>query len=154
EEVAPQAEFMGSFLDQNVDAWYESEVQISRMFSLASALTIVLSCLGLFAVALLVTEQRTKEIGIRKVLGASITGIVFTLSKGFVRLVLIALVVALPLAWFLVQKWLQNYSVRTEVNGWVFAGVGVAALLIALGTVSFHSIRAALANPVKALRSE
>ncbi len=153
-DVAPQAEFMGSFLDQNVDAWYESEEKLSQMFSLASALTIVLSCLGLFAVALLVVEQRTKEIGIRKVLGASIGGIVVTLSKGFARLVLIALAIALPLAWFLVGQWLKNYSVRTEVSGWVFVGVGVAALLLALGTVSFHSIKAALANPVNSLRSE
>jgi ABC-type antimicrobial peptide transport system permease subunit len=153
-EVAPQTEFMGSFLDQNVDAWYETEERLSQVFSLAAGLTIVLSCLGLFAVALLVIEQRTKEIGIRKVLGASIAGIVFTLSKGFVRLVLVALAVALPLAWFLVGQWLKNYPVRTEVSGWVFAGVGVAALLLALGTVSFHSIKAALANPVKALRSE
>ena len=153
-EVAPQTEFMGSFLDQNVDAWYESEKMLSQVFSLAAGLTIVLSCLGLFAVALLVIEQRTKEIGIRKVLGASITGIILTLSKGFVKLVLIALAVALPLAWFLVQQWLNHYPVRTEVSGWVFAGVGAAALLLALGTVSFHSIKAALANPVKALRSE
>ncbi len=153
-EVAPQTEFMGSFLDQNVDAWYEAEEMLSQLFGLAAGLAIVLSCLGLFAVALLVIEQRTKEIGIRKVLGASISGIVVTLSKGFVRLVLIALVIALPLAWFLVKQWLKNYPVRTEVSGWVFAGVGVAALLIALGTVSFHTLKAALANPVKALRSE
>jgi ABC-type antimicrobial peptide transport system permease subunit len=153
-EVAPQAEFMGSFLDQNVDAWYEEEERLSQVFSVAAGLAIALSCLGLFAVALLVIEQRTKEIGIRKVLGASITGIILTLSKGFVKLVLIALALALPLAWFLVQQWLKHYPVRTEVSGWVFAGVGVAALLIALGTVSFHTFKAALANPVKALRSE
>lgn len=153
-EVAPQTEFMGSFLDQNVDAWYEEEERLSQVFSLAAGITIVLSCLGLFAVALLVIEQRTKEIGIRKVLGASVPGIVFTLSKGFVRLTLIALAVALPLAWLGLRQWLTHYPVRTEISPWVFAGVGVAALLIALGTVSFHSIKAALANPVKALRSE
>jgi ABC-type antimicrobial peptide transport system permease subunit len=153
-EVAPQAEFKGSFLDQNVDAWYETEERLSQVFSLAAGITIVLSCLGLFAVALLIIEQRTKEIGIRKVLGASIPGIIVTISRGFAKLVLIALAIALPLAWFGLRQWLANYTIRTEISPWVFAGVGVGALLIALGTVSFHSIKAALANPVKALRSE
>jgi len=153
-EVAPQTEFMGSFLDQNVNAWYETEERLSQMFSLAAGITIVLSCLGLFAVALLLTEQRTKEIGIRKVLGASVPSIIVAVSRGFVKLVLIALGIALPLAWFGLRQWLAHYTVRTEISPWLFAGVGAAALLTALGTVSFHSVKAALANPVKALRSE
>jgi ABC-type antimicrobial peptide transport system permease subunit len=124
------------------------------MFSLAAGITILLSCLGLFAVALLIIEQRTKEIGIRKILGASIPGIILAISRSFIKLVLIALAIALPLAWLGLREWLAQYTIRTEISPWVFAGVGVAALLIALGTVSFHSIKAALANPVNALRSE
>ncbi len=153
-EVAPGSAFMGSFLDENIDAWYRGEARLSQMFSLASAIAIILSCVGLFAVALLVMEQRAKEIGIRKVLGASIVSIVFTLSRDFVRLTLIALAIALPLGWFAMQKWLENYPVRTPVSGWILAGVGVSALLVTLLTVSFQSIKTALTNPVKSLRSE
>jgi ABC-type antimicrobial peptide transport system permease subunit len=153
-EVAPQAEFQGTFLNQNVDNWYETEQRLSQMFSLAAGITILLSCLGLFAVALLIIEQRTKEIGIRKILGASIPGIILAISRSFIKLVLIALAIALPLAWLGLREWLAQYTIRTEISPWVFVGVGMAALLIALGTVSFHSIKAALANPVKSLRSE
>ncbi|MGF7217241.1 ABC-type antimicrobial peptide transport system permease subunit [Spirosoma lacussanchae] len=153
-EVAPQSEFMGSFLDENVDAWYQNEEQLSQILSLASGVAILLSCIGLFAIALLMVEQRTKEIGIRKVMGASIPGIVLMLSRGFVRLVLIALCIAVPLAWFGMQTWLNNYSYRIDISPWVFIGVGLSAVLIALATVSFQSIKAALMNPVKSLRSE
>ncbi|GAB2592903.1 ABC transporter permease [Spirosoma areae] len=154
EEVAPQSEFMGSFLDENLDAWYKNEQMLSQIFSLASGVAILLSCLGLFAVALLVIEQRTKEIGIRKVMGASIPGIVLLLSRDFVKLVFIALAIAIPLAWFAMQAWLANYSYRIDISAWVFIAVGLSAILIALATVSFHSIKAALMNPVKSLRSE
>ena len=153
-EVAPQSEFMASFLDENVDEWYQNEEQLSQVFTLASCIAILLSCFGLFAVALLMIEQRTKEIGIRKVMGASIPGIVLLLSREFVKLVLIALGIAVPLAWFGMQQWLNNYSYRIEIKAWVFVAVGVAAMLIALASVSFQTIKAALANPVKSLRSE
>ncbi|MBC3789237.1 ABC transporter permease [Spirosoma utsteinense] len=153
-EVAPQSEFMGSFLDENVDAWYQNEEQLSQILSLASGIAILLSCIGLFAIALLMVEQRTKEIGIRKVMGASIPGIVLMLSRGFVKLVLIALCISVPLAWFGMRTWLNNYSYRIEISPWVFIGVGLSAILIALATVSFQSIKAALMNPVKSLRSE
>lgn len=153
-EVAPQSEFMGSFLDENVDAWYQNEAQLSQMLSLASGIAILLSCIGLFAIALLMIEQRTKEIGIRKVMGASISGLVLMLSRDFVKLVLIALAIAVPLAWFGMQKWLDNYSYRIDISPWVFVSVGVGAILIALLTVSFQSVKAALMNPVKSLRSE
>ncbi|GAB3025434.1 ABC transporter permease [Spirosoma pulveris] len=153
-EVAPQSEFMGSFLDENVDAWYQNEEQLSQILSLASGVAILLSCIGLFAIALLMVEQRTKEIGIRKVMGASIPGIVLMLSRGFVKLVLIALCIAVPLAWFGMQTWLNNYSYRIDISPWVFIGVGLSAIVIALATVSFQSIKAALMNPVKSLRSE
>jgi putative ABC transport system permease protein len=153
-EVAPQAEFIGSFLDENVDAWYQDEEQLSQVLSLASGVAMVLSCIGLFAIALLMIEQRTKEIGIRKVMGASVGSVVVLLSRDFVKLVLIALLIALPLAWYGMQLWLDNYSRRIVLSPWVFAGVGVGAISIALLTVSYQSVKAALMNPVKSLRSE
>jgi ABC-type antimicrobial peptide transport system permease subunit len=153
-EVAPGAEFMGSFLDENMDALYREEEMIAQVFGLSAGIAVVLSCLGLFAVALLVIEQRTKEIGIRKVLGASISGIIIALARGFLKLAAVALIISLPLAWLLMRQWLANYPIRTELSPWLFAGTGIAVLLTVLGTVSFQSIKAALANPVKALRSE
>lgn len=153
-EIAPGAEFIGSFLDANIDAWYRNEDSMAMVFSFASGIAILLSCLGLFAVALMAIEQRTKEIGVRKVLGASIPGIIILLSRDFVKLVLIGLAIATPLTWFLMQQWLAEYPYRIDISLWVFVLVGFAAILIALATVSFHSIKAALMNPVKSLRSE
>ncbi|WP_232540964.1 FtsX-like permease family protein [Spirosoma endbachense] len=153
-EVAPQSEFMGSFLDENVDAWYQDEEMLSRVFSLAASIAILLSCIGLFAIALMVIEQRTKEIGIRKVLGASTPTIILVLSKDFIKLVIIALGIAIPLAWFGMHTWLKGYPYRIEISAWVFVVVALAAILITFATVSFHSIKAALMNPVKSLRSE
>lgn len=154
QEVAPQSEFTGSFLDENIEAWYKNEQMLTQIFSLASGVAILLSCLGLFAVALLVIEQRTKEIGVRKVLGASVPTIVLLLSKDFVKLVLIALAIAIPVAWFAMQQWLNAYPYRIQISAWVFVLVGAAAILMALATVSVHTIRAALMNPVKSLRTE
>jgi putative ABC transport system permease protein len=153
-ETAPQADFIASYMDENTNAWYKEEERLSQIFSLASGVAILLSCLGLFAVALMVIEQRTKEIGVRKVLGASIPSIVYTLSESFVKMVVLSIVIATPLAWFFMQKWLDNYSYRIEISVWVFILVGIAAILIALATVSFQSVKAALMNPVKSLRSE
>jgi putative ABC transport system permease protein len=153
-EITPESEFIGSFIDENTNAWYKEEERLSQIFSLASAVAVILSCLGLFAVALIVMEQRTKEIGVRKVLGASIASLVFVLSKDFVKLVLIAILIATPAAWYLMQLWLDNYPYRIEISPLVFVGVGVVAVLVAVATVSFQSIKAALMNPVKSLRSE
>lgn len=153
-EVAPQAEFMGTFLDENVDEWYQDEEMMSRVFSLAAVIAGLLSCLGLFAVALLVIEQRTKEIGIRKVLGASLPNLVVVLSKDFIKLVLIALAITIPLAWFAMQQWLNSYAYRIEISAWVFVSVGAAAIAIALATVSFQTLKAAFTNPVKSLKTE
>lgn len=152
--IAPGAEFKGSFVDENIDALYRNEESMTMMFSFASGIAILLSCLGLFAVALMAIEQRTKEIGVRKVLGASIPGIILLLSRDFVKLVLAALVIALPLTWLLMQQWLAEYPYRIELSFWVFALVGICAIAVALATISFHSIKAALMNPVKSLRSE
>ncbi|MCF0073357.1 ABC transporter permease [Dyadobacter sp. CY261] len=153
-EITPESEFIGTFLDENTNAWYKEEERLSQIFSLASAVAVILSCLGLFAIALIVMEQRTKEIGVRKVLGASIASLVFVLSKDFVKLVLIAILISTPAAWYLMQLWLDNYPYRVEISPWIFVAVGGIAVLVAVVTVSFQSIKAALMNPVKSLRSE
>ncbi|WP_353721656.1 ABC transporter permease [Dyadobacter sp. 676] len=153
-EITPESEFKGSFIDENTNAWYKEEERLSQIFSLASGVAVILSCLGLFAVALIVMEQRTKEIGVRKVLGASIPNLVFVLSKDFVKLVLIAILIATPAAWYFMQLWLDNYPYRIEISPLVFVAVGFAAGLVAVVTVSFQSVKAALMNPVKSLRSE
>ena len=153
-EVAPKQEFRGSFLDENTDRWYRKEQRLSTIFSSAAGIAILLSCLGLFAIALLSIQQRTKEIGVRKVLGASVVSIVTLLSKDFLKLVLAAIVIAFPLAWYAMDKWLADFAYRIDMAWWVFALAGLLAVGIALLTVSFQSIRAALMNPVKSLRSE
>ncbi len=153
-EVAPGSEYLGSFLNENVDAWYQDEEMMARIFTMASVIAILLSCSGLFAVALLVMEQRTKEIGIRKVLGANLADIILILSKDFVKLVLVALTIAIPLAWFGLQKWLDSYSYRIPINGWIFVGVAITAVGLTLAMVSFQSIKAAVRNPVKSLKTE
>jgi putative ABC transport system permease protein len=110
--------------------------------------------LGIFGLVVQTAEQRSKEVGIRKVLGASVAGIVRLISKDFVKLVIIAIVVGSPIAWYALQKWLENYPYRTPINWWVFAVTGIAALLVTIGTVSFQAIRAATADPVRSLRNE
>jgi putative ABC transport system permease protein len=117
-------------------------------------LTILIACLGLFGLATYAAEQRIKEIGIRKVLGASVGGIVSMLSKDFAKLVLIASIIAFPVAWFAMDSWLKDFAYRINIQWWVFVLAGMSALLIALVTVSFQTIRAALSNPVKNLRTE
>ena len=125
--------------------------KLSRLFAL---LTILISCLGLFGLAAYTAERRTREIGIRKVLGASLVNMVTLLSKDFLQLVAIAALVAFPLAWWFMHQWLQDYAYRISIQWWVFAVAGMMAVLIALLTVSFQALKAALANPVKSLRSE
>ncbi|QRR01887.1 ABC transporter permease [Dyadobacter sandarakinus] len=154
QQVAPGSEFMGSFVDENTDNWYKEEERMSQVFSLASGIAIILSCLGLFAVALIVIEQRTKEIGVRKVLGASITNLVIVLSRDFVKLVLVAIGIATPLSWFAMQQWLADYPYRIEISPLLFILVGAVAVIITIATVSFQSIKAAMMNPVKSLKSE
>ena len=142
------------FLDEDYEALYQTEQRTAAIFTSFSTLAIILACLGLFALTAYAVVQRTKEIGIRKVLGATITNIVSLLSKEFVLLVLLAILIATPLAWFAANKWLQDFTYRVNVKWWVFATAGIATLLIALVTVSLQAIRAALTNPVKNLRTE
>ncbi|WP_266368329.1 ABC transporter permease [Tellurirhabdus rosea] len=150
----PGNPFEAFFLEENYIRQYRSEQQYSIVFTAASALAIFIACLGLFGLATFMAEQRTKEIGIRKVLGASGTSIVTLLARDFLKLVLIAIIIASPLAWWAAQRWLQDFAFRTDLNGWIFAAAGGLAVLIALLTVSFQAIKAALVNPVKSLRTE
>ncbi|MCF0073608.1 permease prefix domain 2-containing transporter [Dyadobacter sp. CY261] len=133
---------------------YEAESKLHQLFLFFSGLTMFLSALGIFGLVVQAAEQRAKEVGIRKVLGASVAGIVGLISKDFVKLVLISIVVASPLAWYALQKWLETYPYRTPINWWVFAVTGAAVLLVTIATVSFQAIRAATADPVRSLRNE
>ena len=133
---------------------YASDEKWKQIISFAAILTIFISCIGLFGLATLAAEKRTKEIGIRKVLGASVAGIAANISSGFLKLVLIAALIAFPAANWAVNKWLQNYPYRIHLNAWVFVLAGLLVVMIALCAISFQSIKAAVANPVKSLRTE
>jgi putative ABC transport system permease protein len=152
--LSPNQQFTYSFMDQDFDATYRSEQRIGQLFISFSTLAILIACLGLFGLAAYAAEQRNKEIGIRKVLGASISGIVSMLSIDFIKLVFISILISSPLAWFIMNKWLQNFAYRENIQWWILAIAGAVALIIAFVTISFQSIKAALANPVKSLRSE
>ena len=146
--------FEYTFLDQEVQKQYETEIILSQIINSFTLIAILISCLGLFGLAAFSAEQRSKEIGIRKVLGSSVSGIVGLLSKDFLILVTIAFVIAIPFAWYGMSKWLQAFAYRTPLNWWMFALAGLIAAIIALVTVSFQAIKAALMNPVKSLKSE
>nr|WP_294903784.1 ABC transporter permease [uncultured Lacibacter sp.] len=142
------------FADENFNKQYVTEQQYSRLFTTASVWAILIACLGLFGLATYTVESRTKEIGVRKVLGASVFSITQLLSKDFLRLVFLAFVIAIPVAWFAMHKWLQNFAYRIDLSWWVFVLAGIAAVTIAVATISFQAIKAAVANPVKSLRTE
>ena len=152
--IVPNWPFVTRFLDDDYDALYRSEEKTGVLFSSFSVIAIVIACLGLFGLSAFVIEQRTKEIGLRKTLGASVTGIVGLLSKRYLALVLLANLIAWPLAWFSMNRWLQDFAYRVDIGPGTFVITGCAAVLIALLTVSFQAVRAALANPVEALRYE
>ncbi len=146
--------FAYSFMDELYNKTYSAEEKTGRILNIFTVLTILVACLGLFGLAIYTTEQRTKEIGIRKVLGASVMQVTNMLSKDFLKLVLIACVIAFPLSYWAMHNWLQDFAYRTNISWWVFASAALIALVIALATISFQSVKAALANPVKSLRSE
>jgi putative ABC transport system permease protein len=146
--------FSYRFLDQAFDQMYRTEQRFGIIVMTFSILAIFIACLGLFGLAAYMAEQRTKEIGIRKVLGASVSSITQMLSRDFILLVILSSLIAFPLAWWAMHSWLQDFSIRVDIKWWVFAVAFFAAVGIALVTVSFQAIRAALANPVKSLRSE
>ena len=152
--LAPHQPFEYSFMDADFDALYRSEQRTGQLSILFSVLTIAIACLGLFGLAAYAAEQRTKEIGIRKVLGAGVPSILILLARDFLRLIAIAIVIAAPLAWLGINKWLQNFAYRTTVNPWLFVLAGGVVLFIAIATTIVQSIRAAIANPADTLRSE
>ncbi|RIV17234.1 ABC transporter permease [Fibrisoma montanum] len=150
----PDQPFHYSFLESDWGALYQSEQVSQRIFGVFSLLAILIACMGLLGLAIYIIQQRTKEIGVRKVLGASIPGIVALLSKDFLKLVFIAFILASPVAWYAMNRWLQDFAYKIDIEWWVFAVAGVLAVGIALLTVSYQSVKAALMNPVKSLRAE
>jgi putative ABC transport system permease protein len=152
--VVPDLPFKYSFLDDDLNRFYRSEEKWSNIVGWAGGISIFLACLGLLGLAALTVINRTKEIGIRKVLGASVSGIVTLISKDFLKLVLIAFVIATPLAWYLMNQWLQDFAYRINITAWIFIAAGVSAVIIALVTVGLQALRAAVANPVNSLRTE
>ena len=152
--MAPNMPFNHRFLDDSFDDMYRVEQRVSNIALTFAILAIIVACLGLFGLASFIAEQRTKEIGIRKVLGLNMEGIVKLLSKDFVKLVLIAFIIASPVAWYFMHKWLQDFAFRVDIAWWIFGLAGVLALSIALLTVSYQAVKAALTNPVKSLRAE
>jgi putative ABC transport system permease protein len=150
----PFTPFEYAFLDDEVQKQYESEIILSRIINSFTLMAILISCLGLFGLAAFSAEQRTKEIGVRKVLGANVIALTSMLSKDFLKLVLVAIVIATPISWWALHKWLQAFAYQVDIAWWMFGLAGLIAILIALITVSFQTIRAAIANPVRSLRAE
>jgi putative ABC transport system permease protein len=147
-------EFDYSFMDEDFDALYRAEERTGSISLLFTALAIFIACLGLFGLAAYAAEQRTREIGIRKILGANVPDLVVLLSANFLKLVIIALLVAAPLAWLSMEKWLQGFAYRQSIQWWIFPVAGLGAILIAMLTISTQFIRAAMANPVQSLKNE
>jgi putative ABC transport system permease protein len=154
EKCGATSAFSYSFLDENLDALYKAEQRTTAIAALFSALAIIIACLGLFGLATFVAEQRTKEIGIRKVLGASVSDVVVLLTREFVKWVLVAMVIAWPVAYFVMDRWLQDFAYRMDIGLWSFVYAGALALAVAFLTVCGQAVKAALTNPVENLRYE
>jgi putative ABC transport system permease protein len=152
--LAPGTLFAYEFLDEHLNMLYKSEDSMGKVFQFFSLLAIIIACMGLLGLSAYTVESRTKEIGIRKVLGATVSGIVAMISSQFFRLVAVAFFVAVPLTWYAMHQWLQNFAYQTDIQWWVFAATGAIVFVIALGVVSFHTITAATRNPVRSLRYE
>lgn len=153
-EVYPADDFEYKFFSEDIAKYYEGEKNISGLLKWATGLAIFISCLGLLGLVIYTTTQRTKEIGVRKVLGASVSQIVALLSKDFLALIMLAFVVAVPISWIAMHKWLENFAYRTEISWWIFITAGTMMIVIAFVTLGFQAIKAAIANPVKSLRTE
>lgn len=153
-QVFPEVALQGKFFDQSIEEFYNQERQLSLLYQIFAGLSIFIACLGLFGLATFMAQQRMKEIGVRKVLGASVTNIVGLLSRDFLVLVAIAILLASPVAWYFMDKWLQDFEYKITISWWMFAISALMAILIAFTTVSFQSIKAALMNPVKSLKSD
>ena len=153
-KMAPGQPFNYGFMDEDFDNVYRNEQRVGRIFITFAAISIMIGCLGLFGLSAYTAERRTKEIGVRKVLGASVTSIVALLSREFLKLIIISIVIGSPVAWFAMNRWLSDFAYHIDVSWWMVAAAGLLAIVIALLTVSFQSIKAALMNPVKSLKSE
>jgi ABC-type antimicrobial peptide transport system permease subunit len=153
-EVYPEDDFEYSFVDDTIKKYYTAEQNISKLLMWATGLAIFISCMGLLGLVTYITNQRTKEIGVRKVIGASITQIISLLSKDFLKLVLIAFLIAVPIAWWGTYKWLQNFAYKTDISIWIFILGGLIMFTMALIILCVRTFRAASANPVKSLRTE
>jgi len=152
--AVPGAPFEYDFLDASFASLYRSEAKTGSLLGIFTGLALFVGCLGLFALAAFTAEQRNKEIGIRKVLGASVAGITGLLAKDFLKLVIIAMLIASPIAYYFMQNWLADFAYHIDLQWWMFAAAAIGAVSIAFLTVAIQSVRAALANPVKSLRSE
>ena len=153
-QLVPDIPFKYSFLDEDLNRFYEAEVRWSNIIGWAGGISIFLAALGLFGLAALSVVNRTKEIGIRKVLGASLTGIIGLLTKDFVKLIILALLIATPLAWYFMNQWLQDFAYRISIGWWIFLLAGSISLVIAFITIGYQALKAGLMNPVKSLRTE
>ena len=153
-QLFPLNPYSYTFMNDENRKYYDAEAKWKQIMLFSAILTIFISCIGLFGLSVLSAEKRTKEIGIRKVLGASVRGVVTILSKDFLKLVGIALIIAIPAAYIVGNKWLENYPYRITISWWLFVSAAVMVILIALITVSFQAIKAAVANPAKSLRTE
>src|SRR5690606_37960792 len=153
-KMAPDQAMSYRFMDEDFDNLYRSEQRMGRVFVTFALLSILIACLGLFGIAAFTSERRTKEIGVRKVLGASIAQIISMLSAVFLKIVVVAILIASPLAWYAMNRWLADFAYRIEMEWWMFALAGLVAVAVALLTVSFQAIKAAVANPVESLKAE
>jgi len=153
-ELIPERPFEYHFMDEDFDRLYSSEIRLGKVLNIFAAIAIALACLGLLGLSSYSAKQRIKEVGIRKVLGASVGNIAALLSVDFVKLVFVAIVISSPVAWWAMNKWLQDFAYKTNVSWWIFILSAVGAIIIAIITVSFQAIKAAVMNPVKSLRTE
>ncbi|QEC73379.1 FtsX-like permease family protein [Arachidicoccus ginsenosidivorans] len=154
EDFFPKSAFDYSFVDERIAKLYDTETRLTKLFNIFALLAIMITCSGLFSLVSLMVRKRTKEIGIRKVMGATVSNIVLLISKEFVGLVILSFFVAMPFAYYALNRWLQNYAYKTQLSWWLFALAGSLALLIAFISISFKSVSAAKANPVASLRDE
>jgi putative ABC transport system permease protein len=152
--LEPGIPYEAHFLDEDYNRLYASEQRLGKVMNLFSGIAIILACLGLFGLSSYAAKQRVREIGIRKVLGASLGHLAFLLSKNFVRLAMVAILIAFPFAWWVMNKWLQDFVYRTTMDWWIFVLAGVLVIVITLATVSIQALRTALLNPVKNLKEE
>jgi len=153
-EIYPKDDFHYAFIDEAIALFYETEQKTSKLVRAAMIVTIFISCMGLYGLSAFMAEQRTREIGVRKVLGASVFNVVYLLSTGFTKLILIAIAIAIPIAWFATDKWLSSFAYRINVGWSIFLIASLGALAIAWITVGYESVKAAIVNPIKSLRPE